>query len=301
MLLLSSLAQAATTQSAPTQAHFLSKCYNTKYGQTVRAQIKTNEKLESACVQFQSQKYPLVPLTSKKSTYECYIPIECEGATGSFPLRATISNSNRKLSINSSITIHKRTFPKAKGFKASSSFLKKKVNKESLASNKNKKKTAIWERGGRPSELLKKMLLKSPQKPLWSGKFIIPTKVLRYSTPFGEIRNSSNWGTYLHKGVDIVSPRRHPVKASQNGKIIVKQRLQYPGNHIVIDHGLGVFTYYLHLDSFANRSVGSFVKKGDIIGRVGNTGYSTGYHLHWSLSVQNKLVDPLEWTTEKFN
>jgi len=76
----------------------------------------------------------------------------------------------------------------------------------------------------------------------------------------------------------------------------------YSGNTVVLDHGFGVFTYYFHLDpkDFMTVSVGDFVKKGQMIGRIGNTGYSAGYHLHWGLSVNNELVDPIEWTTKKF-
>lgn len=284
------------------QASFLSKCYMVQQGQTVRAQIRTNDKLKSAQVKFLSKKYDLFPLPTKALTYECYIPIECEGKTGRFSLLARLRNRNNKIVVlKSYVVINKRNFPKQKGFGVSASFLKTKVNKEESAFKKGKKDKIIWKRAYRSSGWLSELLSKSPKKHLWQGKFVFPTKVIRYSTPFGEIRNSSIWGRYLHKGVDIVSPPRYNVKASQCGKIVIRDRFKYSGNTVVIDHGLGVFTYYLHLDSFANIKVGDLVKKEALVGRVGNTGYSTGYHLHWGLSVNNELVDPLEWTTKKFD
>jgi murein DD-endopeptidase MepM/ murein hydrolase activator NlpD len=282
-----------------TQASFLCKCHNVKQGQTIRTQIKSNEILKSAHVTFLSKQYPLVPTPINKKIHECYIPIECEGKTGTFPLIATIQNKkNKAQSLKSNVVIQKRKFPKQKGFKVSSSYLSKKVKKESLVSSKI---PSIWGKAYRSSPLLDKLLSESPRKRLWNGRFTLPTKVLRYSTPFGEIRNSSiGWGRYLHKGVDIVSNRRTPVKASQQGKVVIKDRFKASGNSVVIDHGLGVFTYYLHLEEFGNIKVGSHVKKQQLIGTVGNTGYSSGYHLHWGLSVNNELVDPLEWITSKF-
>ena len=126
-----------------------------------------------------------------------------------------------------------------------------------------------------------------------------------YSTPFGEVRYNPHRGRHLHKAVDIVAPRRYPKRypiwAANHGKVIVKDRFLYSGKTVVLDHGWGVFTYYFHMSRFARIKVGDFVKKGQMIGRIGNTGYSTGDHLHWGLSVNNELVDPIEWTTTKFD
>jgi murein DD-endopeptidase MepM/ murein hydrolase activator NlpD len=69
------------------------------------------------------------------------------------------------------------------------------------------------------------------------------------------------------------------------------------GNTVVLDHGLGVFTLYCHLEDFTDIEVGDSVKKGNPIGRLGMTGYASGYHLHWELRINNISVDPFEWTT----
>lgn len=285
--------------SATKHNRFLCSCYKVKQGKTVRTKIKTTRKLTYGKVTFLSKEYPLHKVSRKPLVYETYIPIECEGKTGLFPLTATIKAKRKKpLKLRSNITIQKRTFPKQKGFKVSATYLKNKVEKEGAAIKKKTK--GIWGKGYQPTEWLYQLLSESPKQPQWKGKFILPTKVNRYSTPFGEIRFTQSWGRYLHTGVDIVAPPRYPVKASQNGKIIVQGPSPALGNHIVIDHGAGVFTYYLHLEKTPLYQ-GKYVKKGEIIGTVGNTGFSTGYHLHWGLSVQNQLVDPIEWTTTKFN
>jgi murein DD-endopeptidase MepM/ murein hydrolase activator NlpD len=67
----------------------------------------------------------------------------------------------------------------------------------------------------------------------------------------------------------------------------------------VLEHGQGVFTYYLHMEkSFVNE--GDTLKPGDPIGQMGSLGISTGPHLHWSMVVGGERVDPVEWTERIF-
>jgi len=70
---------------------------------------------------------------------------------------------------------------------------------------------------------------------------------------------------------------------------------------IILDHGCGILSTYGHLSDFApGIQVGSFVKKGKPVGKIGKTGYATGYHLHWELRVANIPVNPLEWVKQDF-
>jgi murein DD-endopeptidase MepM/ murein hydrolase activator NlpD len=66
---------------------------------------------------------------------------------------------------------------------------------------------------------------------------------------------------------------------------------------VVLDHGSGVFTGYWHLQELAVRP-GDRVEPGQLLGRVGSTGLSTGAHLHWELRVNGVPVDPLQWVKE---
>jgi len=96
----------------------------------------------------------------------------------------------------------------------------------------------------------------------------------------------------FHEGIDISADMKTPIYASANGIIIkkVKSKKGY-GNRIVIEHGYGYKTVYAHLYSF-NVNINQKVKKGDLIGWVGNTGLSTGPHLHYEILVNNRPVDP---------
>jgi murein DD-endopeptidase MepM/ murein hydrolase activator NlpD len=96
----------------------------------------------------------------------------------------------------------------------------------------------------------------------------------------------------FHSGMDFTAPTGTEVYSTGNGVIsTVKSARRELGNHIIIDHGFGYQTVYAHLDKFSVR-VGQKVKRGDVIGYVGNTGLSTAPHLHYEVLVNGRHVDP---------
>lgn len=99
----------------------------------------------------------------------------------------------------------------------------------------------------------------------------------------------------FHGGADFPAPAGTPVKAAGDGIARLAELLPLSGNAILIDHGLGVVSSYLHLSEI-DVHAGQRVKKGDMIGRVGSTGLVTGPHLHWGLTVNGVRVDPMPWT-----
>ena len=129
----------------------------------------------------------------------------------------------------------------------------------------------------------------------WDGPFIIPASGPPTS-PFGERRVYGDSGLYdYHGGHDVAAPTGTPVFASQKGTVAWAGPLKIRGNTVIIDHGRGVFSAYLHLSEI-NVNVGDQLETGDLLGAVGNTGLSTGPHLHWEIRVLNVPVDPLPWT-----
>lgn len=130
---------------------------------------------------------------------------------------------------------------------------------------------------------------------LWTGVFAMPVQGAQ-SSPFA-IRRSYNGGPpgSYHGGMDIAVDAGTPVAAANRGRIVLAEPLQVRGNVIVIDHGMGVYSAYYHLSAFKVQQ-GQTVEKGQIIGLVGNTGLSTGPHLHWEFRVTGRPVDPMQWT-----
>jgi murein DD-endopeptidase MepM/ murein hydrolase activator NlpD len=105
--------------------------------------------------------------------------------------------------------------------------------------------------------------------------------------------------TSYHSGVDFRAPGGTPVYAPAAGTIVMAEPLTVRGNVVFIDHGWGILTGYWHLSSI-EVAVGQYVEQGDLIARVGNTGLSTGAHLHWEMWIGGISVDALQWLEESF-
>ena len=266
---------------------FLNADHKTSQGRTIRAQIQLNKQVKKAEVNFLNKMYVCYPEEKSATIYEAFIPVECEERPNEYVMHADIEDHvGNKARLTSSVTIKQVNFPRQRGFTVST----EKLDEEKEVSMSNK----IL------SEALDKWLLDSPKEKLWSGSFELPTVVQRYSTPFGEIRTTPERGRYLHKAVDIVNHPKSVVWATQSGRVIIKDRYLHSGNTVVVDHGLGVFSLYYHLEDFADVEVGEKIKKGNPIGRLGMTGYANGYHLHWEVRVGGVSVDPLQWTQKTF-
>lgn len=98
----------------------------------------------------------------------------------------------------------------------------------------------------------------------------------------------------MHTGIDVETPRRTPLVAAQTGTVVFANWFAGYGKAIIIDHGGGYTTLYGHLDVISVK-VGQVVVKGEGIGQTGNTGYSTGPHLHFEVRMNGDYVDPLTY------
>lgn len=93
-----------------------------------------------------------------------------------------------------------------------------------------------------------------------------------------------------HRGVDFDAKEGDPIHAAADGTVVLVNEHYYGGNTVIVDHGLGVYTLYLHMSAFSVQP-GQEVKRGDALGAIGSTGRVTGPHLHLSLAVQGEMVD----------
>ncbi len=135
-------------------------------------------------------------------------------------------------------------------------------------------------------------------KKLWAGKFAKPVPgVVKAAFGVGRIVNGSSGGG--HRGVDLAGALGEPVKSAASGIVIYCERTIASGNSVVVDHGQGVVSVYFHMNSFGVKS-GESVKKGQVLGTVGSTGFSTGPHLHWGVYVFGVCVDPFVFVRKDF-
>jgi len=140
-------------------------------------------------------------------------------------------------------------------------------------------------------EFLSRIYTRVSQR-MWDGDFILPVKNYKnIKWNFGYKREINGYLAGQHKGIDISAHTGTPVLASASGIVVVARKFTLEGNLVVIDHGTGVFSIYAHLSKFHVKE-GDFVRKGQIIGRVGSTGRSTGPHLHFGIKVAGLDVDP---------
>ncbi len=132
----------------------------------------------------------------------------------------------------------------------------------------------------------------------WENGFQWPTEGI-ITGVFGSQRILNEKPRAPHYGYDIAAPAQTPIYAPADGKVILAaEDLYFSGATMLIDHGYGVISALLHLDAF-NVSKNFLVKKGQLIGWVGNTGRSTGPHLDWRVSWFNKRMDAALLITNK--
>lgn len=149
-------------------------------------------------------------------------------------------------------------------------------------------------------KMLRPIYLTVTPSRLWNGPFQVPVAGIT-STEFG-MRRSYNGGpaTGYHGGTDIAAATGTPVYASASGVVVFSDDVQVRGKLIIIDHGAGLHSAYFHL-SKREVEAGQNVEAGDKIGEVGNTGLSTGSHLHWETRVYDVPVDPYQWTEAEWD
>lgn len=121
--------------------------------------------------------------------------------------------------------------------------------------------------------------------------FLLPVRG-RLTTEFGETRYVNDLPTsYRHLGIDIAADEGTEVRAANRGKVVLARSLILTGNTVMIDHGEGLFSVYHHMLNLSVKE-GEIAERGQKIGEVGSTGFSTGPHLHFMISYYTINLEP---------
>lgn len=134
----------------------------------------------------------------------------------------------------------------------------------------------------------------SPQR-LWDEQGFqlpLPSEI---TSPFGAFRTLNQNTQTRHTGWDLRAVPGTPIQSSADGVVAFAGPLDIRGNHVIVDHGYGVFSGYSHLSQILVTR-GQTVEFGQIVGASGNTGRSNGPHLHWEISVNGEWIDSLAMT-----
>lgn len=135
--------------------------------------------------------------------------------------------------------------------------------------------------------------IRTGKKAFWSEKFIYPLSPIVVTDVYGYSRKTGEY-SIAHKGVDLRAKEGTTIVAMNRGVVRVAKSYRNYGKIVVIDHGLGLMTFYLHLSKIKVNE-GELVERGQIIGLSGQTGYVLSPHLHLSIRINNNSIDPMKF------
>lgn len=251
-------------------------------GRTLGVYIRTSEPLSEISGEFLNKGRTFYPVGEPLWRALVGLPIESEA--GVYPLHLTLSDlSGNQSSASVPVDVLAGTFPAGGTIRLTPAQVA--ARRDDLNRAKTRK-----ERG----DVYRHRLADA----LWTGVMLRPTAG-RLTSGFGRYRTYSDGRRSYHYGTDLASPTGTVVIAAAAGIVRQAGWQHIFGNVVIIDHGQGVSTSYNHL-STVDVVVGDRVAAGDLVGKVGSTGQSTGPHLHWGLVVDGVSVDAEEWLSHDF-
>ena len=204
------------------------------------------------------------------------IGIDLDVAPGRHPVLVTASTPAGPLESTYELVVRPKKFP-TRRLSVDEALVNPPPSVQPRIAAETKEQQAIWD-------------APAPER-LWSAPFVRPVPQAANSA-FGTRSVFNGQPRGAHSGADFPSPAGTPVKAPNAGRVVLAKDLYFAGNTVIIDHGLGVFSFLCHLSKI-DVAVGDVVAPGQIVGLVGATGRVTGAHLHWTLRVSGARVDPL--------
>ncbi len=226
---------------------------------------------------FDKHNIDLYPHPNKKELFYALVPISYYKNKKEYKIIISYIKDNKKIFKGISIHVIDGEYKSEKI----------NVSKEKVSLNKKNKERA-------KKEYIKAMKIynRKTNELYFNKDFIYPLNS-KITSHFGTKRVYNGELKSYHSGTDFKAKIGTPIKAVNNGKIVIAENRFYAGNSIVIDHGQGIFSCYFHLSKMYFK-VGDFIKKGQTLGLSGNTGRVTGPHLHFSFRVHGIQVNPLQ-------
>jgi len=146
-------------------------------------------------------------------------------------------------------------------------------------------------RAARESREINEIYARITPEALWSEPFAVPIPGTTGGRNFGHRRVFNDQPRAPHSGADLTAATGTEIRATNRGRVVLAKDLFYSGNAVFVDHGLGIYSVYLHLSEFRVKP-GDIIDQGQVLGLAGATGRVTGPHLHWGVRAQGARVDP---------
>jgi murein DD-endopeptidase MepM/ murein hydrolase activator NlpD len=147
------------------------------------------------------------------------------------------------------------------------------------------------ERAARERSEISAIYAQITPKALWAEPFDVPIPGVTGGRNFGHRRVFNDQPRAPHSGADLTAGTGTKILAMNRGRVVLAKELFFSGNAVFVDHGLGIYSVYLHLSEIGVEP-GEMLDKGQVVGLAGATGRVTGPHLHWGVRAQGARVDP---------
>ncbi len=251
-----------------------------KQGRTLTVFIDSANRLKHLELKALGQKLPMYHMWHKDHThlFRAFVGIPAQTRPGKYWIVANaVDIDGQKLSIHSKLEVKDGRF---------------KIQRINLS--KKKSKLLNWKYLQEEGNVLAGHFKKKDRKVYFASSFRKPAKG-RISSTFGLRRkyNGNDISSY-HKGLDIANQTGTPIFAANGGRVSLAVEWKSHGKTVLINHGHGVVTVYIHMDRILVKT-GDWVKGGQVIGKIGSTGIASGPHVHFGISVNDIRIDPDQW------
>lgn len=248
-------------------------------GSLLLVEVKSEKKLVDLKGDWDGRSVPFWPEAVGEAVQKGLVGVDLEKAPGEYELKVTGQTaSGEKVVCSAKLEVKEGKFATEK-LTVGKQFVEPSAEQIKRANEERQKLRDIFDRV-------------TPER-LWNGKFRIPLDGVTSGSNFGKRRILNGNPGSPHSGTDFPAPTGTPVHAAQRGRVVLAEELFFSGNTVVVDHGLGIYTFYGHLSEISVK-VGDGLEAGAVLGKVGATGRVTGPHLHWGLTVERARVNPLQ-------
>jgi murein DD-endopeptidase MepM/ murein hydrolase activator NlpD len=243
-------------------------------GEVVLVDVSADRALQAVSADWLAQ--PVAFFRVDDTHWRGLAPIDVGAKAGPQVLHVRARAANGALERDYPITIAARTFPA------------RKITVDPRFANPPESELARIER---ERQVVEGIFARSTPERLWSGTFVAPVPGASTSS-FGRRTILNGEARGQHTGTDFQAAAGTPVVAPNRGRVVLAADHYFPGRTIIIDHGLGLYSYLAHLSEFTVAE-GDMVERGQKIALSGSTGRVTGPHLHWTMRIGHARVDPL--------
>lgn len=243
-------------------------------GQAFELAVDDEPGVESAAVEWSGRSLPLV---HGGPAWVALIGIDVDAPPGerSVPVTLQFADGRRRVDTRQ-VVVEPKAFPTTR-LQVESGYVELSPENQERAAREGREVAAVY--------------AGITQARYWDAPFQTPLHGVTGGRNFGHRRVFNGQPRAPHSGADLSAATGTPVQAANRGRVVLAKELFFSGNAIFLDHGLGVYSVYLHLSEIGVEP-GQMVERGETLGLSGATGRVTGPHLHWGVRILDARVDP---------